>query len=408
MSTQTTDILISGGGTPGLALALLLGRAGLAVTVLEPYPAPPLKGLAPEGRTSALMQGSLNILKATGGWEIVRPYAAPLETLRIIDDSAGLDAKPVQTDFTAAEIGLDAFGMNVPNNILRAALAAETRRVKTIRVIAAGLEEITLSDGHISATLDNGDTITAALLAGADGRASPTREAAGITVKTRDHGQRAITCLIEHDEPHDRISTEFHRPSGPFTLVPLPGRMSSVVWVEYADDAETFMGLSAHAFQRALQDRTRGALGTVQVTTPPQSWPLKSLVASTLTAPRIALIAEAAHVLHPIGAQGLNLSLRDVAALAEIIVDQARLGLDPGSGSALKQYEARRRADIGSRASGTNSLNRLVSNDLSLLRHLRHAGLRMLDNVTPFKTLAMREGLAPADRDSRLAQGQAL
>ncbi len=404
MRSKAADILIIGGGVPGLALAALLAQAGMGVAVAEKYPAPALKKTRPGGRTSALMQGSVNILKAAGAWDDAAPSGEELKILRIIDDSG---AKPTQVDFRAEEIGLDAFGVNMPNDILRAALGESAKKNKKIRFIEAALTGYETDEFGVTARFEDDSTVTAKLIAGADGRNSLTRELAGIETWQRDYGQQAITCLINHTEPHDNISTEFHRPSGPFTLVPLPGKMSSVVWVDFEEHARSFMAMDRKAFERALQERSRDALGKIKIATEPQSCPLMALKAKKFTGKRMALIAEAAHVLHPMGAQGLNLSLRDVAALAEVTTDTVRAGLDPGSAAVLDKYERRRKRDVLSRVIGTDGLTRMVSNDFGIMRGLRRIGLKTLDTATPLKEFAMHQGLAPED-GSRLARGERL
>lgn len=401
-----TDILIVGGGTPGLALAALLGRAGLAVCVADLYPPSPLKSVKADGRTSALMQGSVNILKSAGGWDKAAPFGEPLQILRIIDDSAGDD--PLQVDFEAHEIKLEQFGINMPNAPLRAALGETVKAIKAVTFIKAALTDYSADEFGVSALFDNGTTVRAQLIVGSDGRNSATRQIAGIDCWTHDYGQQAITCILDHTKPHHNVSTEFHRPSGPFTLVPLPGNHSSLVWVDYDQQVDQFMAMSKHALERSIQDRSRDLLGKISLASTPQACPLKALKAKKLTGKRMALVAEAAHVIHPLGAQGLNLSLRDVAALAEIIADAVRLGLDPGSSAVLAQYERRRRHDVLSRVAGTDGLNRMVSNNFGIARGLRRIGLKTLDTITPLKEFTMQQGLAPQIDDSRLAKGEAL
>lgn len=407
MDRSDTGILIAGGGVPGLALAILLGRLGIPVTVADARPAAPLARTAPGGRTSALMRGSVNILKAAGGWNSAALFGEKLQTLRIIDDSRP-GAPPVRVEFAASEIGMDHFGINMPNNIMRAALAEEAARMKTVTMIESALTGLEPGEGRIAARFENGITVTAALLVGADGRESTVRRLAGIECRTRDYGQRAITCLIDHTIPHANVSTEFHRPSGPFTLVPLPGNRSSVVWVDKEDRAKEFAALSPHAFERALTDRSGGLLGKIALASKPESVPLAAMRAKTLTGPRLALIAEAAHILHPLGAQGLNLSLRDAAALAETLADALRTGLDPGCAAILDRYERRRRPDIMERAAGTDSLNRMVSNKSGLIGNLRRFGLKTLDRTPPLRRLAMHHGMAPEEENSRLIRGEPL
>lgn len=393
-----TDILISGAGVPGLALALILGRAGLRVCVIERNapPAPDAPPKAEDGRTTALMDGPLQVLKRTGVWDDLRAHGETLDILRIIDDNlAGQGAKPTQVDFHARDIGLPAFGINFPNrNVVRALLGA-ARDMPNITLLApATLQSYRAGAAGVEAVLEDGRVMRARLLVGADGRESAVRTLAGIDVDRQDYGQSAITCLIAHSKAHDNISTEFHRPGGPFTIVPLQGKRSSIVWVEKTDDAERFMAIRKDAFEQALQDRTAGMVGKITLETTPVCWALSGLRARRLTAPRVALIAEAAHVLHPLGAQGLNLSLRDVGALADHVLEAARLGLDIGSKVVLDGFESARRADIWTRKQGTDGLNRLVSNDIGLLHNMRATCLKTMGRVGPLKRAAMRFGVA--------------
>ncbi|HEY8190360.1 MAG TPA: FAD-dependent monooxygenase, partial [Micavibrio sp.] len=313
-----------------------------------------------------------------------------------------------QADFRAGDIGLPCFGVNMPNNILRAALFRQIAAHKKIAFLKAEIDHLRADDFGISIVAAGGHEIRSRIMAGADGRVSRTRALAGIGTKDQASGQRAITCLISHSKPHDNVSSEFHRPGGPFTLVPLPGKMSSVVWVEYDENADKFMKLRRQDFEAALQNRTSGMLGKIALAASPESWPLKTMRAESIVAPRIALMAEAAHVLHPLGAQGLNMSLRDAAALAEEIADAARNGLDIGSAAVLRRYEFRRRADIITRLLGTNGMNRMVSNNSSLLHGLRRAALQTIHSTESLRRFVMHEGIAPGYDDSRLARGETL
>lgn len=400
-TNKKCDVLISGAGVPGLTLAVLLGELGLKIILIDPHPPLALHEIRPDGRTAALMAGSVNILKATGAWDRCASRGAALETLRIIEGKT-------RADFRAGDIGLPCFGINIPNGILRAALAERALKIPHINIIPASLEGFSSDDFGITATLTNAENIRTRLLVGADGRNSETRRLSGIAVTERAYGQQAITCLIAHSKAHEHISTEFHRPGGPFTLVPMPGDVSSVVWVEHDDDANAFIKLRRADFERALQERTENLLGRITLETNPESWPLKALRAASLIARRTALMAEAAHVVSPLGAQGLNLSLRDAAVLAEEVADAARRGQDIGAHSVLSRYQFRRRADIMTRSLGTDSLTRMVSNDIGLLRSLRRAGLKTVETLDPLRHFAMNEGVTPGYDDSRLSQGLAL
>ncbi len=389
------DVLISGGGTPGLALALLLARAGLQVGVIDPAPLSQFKRGKAEGRTAALMQSAIHTLARTGVWEEALGHGAPLRTLRIIDDSTGGKKSQIETDFPAADINLEYFGINMPNNILRTLLAHAAHAHTNITLHdELSLSDFTADDFGVTAALSNGKMVRARLLAGADGRHSLVRTQSGIGAWQHDYGQKAMTCLIDHTGAHDDISTEFHRPGGPFTLVPLPGHTSSVVWVEKDEDADHFMRLSKGDFTQALQDRTCGRLGKITLRTDPQSCPLMGLRAHQLVGKRVALLAEAAHVLSPLGAQGLNLSLRDVECLADSLIQAAQTGMDIGAQSVLQSYERARRADIFLRSLGTDGLTRFVSHSSRPLHEVRRAGLRTLSMIEPLRLFAMQQGMA--------------
>lgn len=407
MSKGQTDIVIIGGGLAGLSLAAVLGQSGLSVVLAEPYPPKAFKDTETTGRTVALMNSSVNVIKAAGIWERIEDLTNPLQVMRIIDDSSKL-REPVEIEFPASEIGFDQFGFNIPNAPLRAALFERVQKFKSVKIIKAGFESFTEVPGGIVVHFSDGSSVKASLLVGADGRNSPVREAAGISAKAKKYDQSAITCVINHSRSHCNISTEFHRPAGPFALVPLPGNRSSVVWVERTERANEIVKLKKSEFLGALQEATNNILGGITLETGPECWPLFTIKAGALSAPRIALIAEAAHVMSPITAQGLNLSLRDVAALAESIVDAARLGLDAGSQTVLKGYEKRRRIDVDTRIFGVDRMNTIVSTDFEGLKGLRRIGLRGLENIQPLRLMAMNIGLAPRLDEGRLLRGEAL
>lgn len=402
-----SDVLISGGGIAGLALAALLGRERLKVHIIEPAPPAPLAKTAVAARTVALMDSSVNVIKATGAWEKIAVFAAPLKTMRIIDDSMA-GRGDVEAAFHARDIGLAQFGFNVPNGVLRAALFEAVKKNKNIYVHQSALTNYCTGEETVIINLADGTEISAPLLVGADGRNSRVRDIAGIGVSEKDYGQSAITCILSHTRPHGDTSTEFHRPSGPFALVPMRGNKCAVVWVEKSEKADALMRLRKDEFIRALQRNSKNVLGTVTLESGPECWPLKTLKAKSLTAPRAALIAEAAHVMSPITAQGLNLSLRDAASLAETIIDAARLGLDIGAENVLRKYERRRVADIGIRVFGVDRMNSLVSADFEFIKGLRRRGLKAALALPSLKKLAMRHGLASDIDLARVARGEAL
>ena len=407
--TYTTDIIISGGGIGGLTAALLLGKSGFHVHIIDPAFPPPREHIKPCGRTVALMNASINILKATDIWDVIAPLAAPLKTMRLVDNSLhDKDQDSIETDFPAYELSLEQFGYNIPNAPLRAALYQKAQTLSCITMHADTLDTLHVSHHSVAATLSRGTTIHATLLIGADGRKSKVRQLHNIPTQTKPYNQSAITCLINHSRSHNYTSTEFHRPGGPLALVPLPGNQSSVVWVEKTAQADALMAYSPQEFVQALEEATGHILGGLTLESQPQSWPLCAIKTKTLIAPRTALIAEAAHVMSPITAQGLNLSLRDVATLAEILVDSRRKGLDIGTMRILQSYEKRRQLDINTRTRGVDTMNTLVAQDGPLIKKTRRFGLRMMDRLTPLRTTAMHIGLAPTIDQSRLARGQGL
>lgn len=399
------DIIVSGAGPAGLTLSLLLGRAGFKVVLIDADPPAPIDTDAPSGRTAALLNSSINVLKAAGLWEALHDIATPLKVMKIIDDSKGEPDRP-HLEFIAADAGLECFGYNIPNNFLRLALANKTPEVKSLtRLAPAKLKTYTIDRGKVFATTDTGKTIKASLIIGTDGRNSVVRKIAGIDVKTHDYGQIAMTCLIEHTKPHNYTSTEFHRAGGPFTFVPMGGNTSSIVWAEKTADAKTFLAMKKPDFERAIQDRTCGLLGTVTLKSNPESWPLVMLSSEKLIGERAVIAAEAAHVMSPIGAQGLNLSLRDIATLAEVITDAARLGEDIGSATVLERYDRRRRLDIKSHVIGIDGYNRLVANDKTALKDIRRLGIKTVGKIPGLKQVAMEQALMPSIDDGRIVNG---
>ena len=393
-----TEVLIIGAGCGGLSLALSLGRQDIPVIVIEAFDLNKTPSGSNFGRTAALMGNSVHFLTDLGIWKTLEEKTSPLQQMRIIDDG-NPKIDPLIIDFKAEEIGLTEFGRNVPNMMLQTLLLETVKKCPSVKIISPDkLEKIETQNSGIIAKLESGKEITAKLLVGADGKKSKTRKLVGIKAKENHYNQSAITCLFTHSKPHNYISTEHHRAGGPFTTVPMPDcdnkPCSSLVWVEKTPDIEKFIALNKVNFEKAIQDRTRNALGTIQLETNPESWPLIGIIAERFSSNRIALIAEAAHAFSPIGAQGLNLSLRDVSSLSDIIVKALQLGEDIGSQAVLNRYEESRRLDIVSRVEGVNSYNSLVSNNIQILRLIRRAGLKSLDTIPALKHIAMKQGLA--------------
>ena len=408
METSCKDAVVVGGGPAGLAAALALGAAGLDVTLLGPphrAPGATPGSTAEDRRTAALFTGSIELLRNLGAWEAIAPASEPLLAIRIIDDTGSLLKAPEVT-FTAAEVGLEAFGWNVPNHALitglTQAISREGSRVTSCTT--AGVTAIVPEADTVRLTTREGEEVCTRLVAGADGRKSISRSAAGIGTLDWSYPQAALVLSFKHSRPHKGISTEFHRPAGPFTTVPLPGNASSLVWVESPTEAQRLMSLDDDAMRHALEERLQGLLGAVGEISPRGLFPLSGLSAKSFGANRIALIGEAAHVIPPIGAQGLNLGLRDGAALAECVAKARAKGADAGSDETLADYTSARRVDIASRLATIDLLNRSLISALLPIHLVRGLGLHALKSISPLRRALIREGLQPSHAHPLLMQ----
>ncbi|PDT29798.1 2-octaprenyl-6-methoxyphenyl hydroxylase [Rhizobium sp. L9] len=382
---KTFEIAVIGGGLAGMIAAIALGRGGRSVALVAPVAA------KEDQRTTALMDQSIRFLDRLTLWEKLRSAAAPLTSMRIIDGTDRLLRAPTTT-FRAAEVGLDAFGYNFPNKVLTDILEAATAGEGNITRFTDMAESIDISAERVSLTLAGGEVLTADFAVGADGRGSKLREAAGIGVRNWSYPQSAMVLNFAHSLPHQNISSEFHTKHGPFTQVPLPGSRSSLVWVQDPADAAARMELSLAELGSLVETQMQSMLGKVSVEEGVQVWPLSGMMAHRFGKGRIALIGEAAHVFPPIGAQGLNLSLRDIIALTDILCDRAELPLPADAG---ESFDRRRRADIMTRTASVDLLNRSLLSDFLPVQMLRAAGLHILSAIPPLRNLLMREGIEP-------------
>lgn len=378
------DILVVGAGPVGLAAALILDRVGYSVALV----APPRAGA--DERTSALLAGSVAFLERTGIWPEVAEAAAPLASLRIVDATARLIRAP-EVVFHASEIGLPAFGYNLPNAALLSALDSAVEARSSIRRIAALVDDIDARDDGIAATLSSGERIEARLVVAADGRKSKIREAVGITVNEWRYDQAALVANLRHTRSHEDTSTEFHTETGPFTLVPLPGRRSSLVWVDTPGEAKRRAALSDDALAAEIEACAASMLGAMTLEGARQVFPLASMNASRFAARRAVLVGEAAHLFPPIGAQGLNLGYRDVASLGEILAGPAS---DPGTAARLMRYDRARRVDVFTRTAAVDALNRTLLTGFLPVQAMRGLGLFLLDRVPALRRAVMRKGVA--------------
>ncbi len=387
------DVAVAGAGPAGLFAALALADAGFDVAVVGPLP-----GQASDRRTSALLGGSVLALQRLGVWERLRPHAAPLRVMRLVDATGSLLRAPV-FEGRSEEIGLDAFGYNIANDDIGAALLACARE-----------RGITLVEGHVTGvdiaagtlTLTSGGTLSATVIAGADGRRSQVREAAGIEVVQTRYPQTAVTATFAHSRPHRDVSTEFHTASGPFTLVPLPGNRSSLVCVVTPREADRLLAMDDVAFAREIEKRSEAILGRVTLEPGRGRYDLGAMTPRRFAVPGAALVGEAAHVVPPIGAQGLNLGMRDGAALADCLSEARAAGEPLGGVRAMEAYDRARRADIVSRTFAIDVLNRSLLSPFMPVHLVRGAGLWALDQIGPLRRAFMREGLQPSGATPRL------
>jgi 2-octaprenyl-6-methoxyphenol hydroxylase len=397
-TTVTAEVAVVGGGPAGLVCAIALAAAGVDTLVVAPPRAADI-------RTTALLAGSVTALHTLGVWERCLPDAAPLLKIRLVDDTARLLRAP-EVLFDAAEIGLEAFGHNIENRHLLAALEARATELKLVRIATPAIAVESDEDG---VTIKHASGTARVLLAvGADGARSLCRAAAGIGLQRRTYPQTALTLNLGHARPHDDISTEFHTESGPFTLVPLPGRRSSLVCVMDPATAQELDAMTGPSLAEEIERRAHSLLGRMSVEPGRGLFPLVVESTGSVARARIALVGEAAHVLPPIGAQGLNLGLRDSATIAEIVAEARRENLDVGAPEVLARYNAQRRADIMSRTVAVDMLNRSLLTGFIPAHAMRGLSLYLVDRIDPLRRALMREGVTPAASQPRLMRGEML
>ncbi len=389
-----TQILISGGGVAGLTAAAAFGTAGFDVICVDPEP--PVTREQDAGadlRTTAFLQPSVAVLETAGLWDRLAPHAAALQIMRIVDAGGETSDPRIVKDFDAADISDQPFGQNLPNWLLRREMVARLADLPnvTFRPGVASTALLTRTS-EARVTLSDGTQVAAQLVIAADGRNSTMRQALNIPVRTFRYGQKALTFAVTHKIPHQNISTEIHRTGGPFTLVPLPDRdglpCSAVVWMDTGPETQRHAALPDAEFEAAINARSGLILGPLTLASRRMTWPIIAQLAARMSGERTALMAEAAHVLPPIGAQGLNMSLTDLSTLLTLAETH-----DLGSAAMLDAYHRQRHFDVEARVLGIDALNRISMLGAPPLRDLRAAGLNALYALTPLRKTLMKTGL---------------
>lgn len=406
MTAERTDILIGGGGFAGLALAIALRQAlgpMFSVTVADPSLARP----AVDARASAIAAAARRLLETIGAWQAVASEAQDIVDMVVTDSRLDDAVRPTFLTFGGDVEPGEPFAQMIENGPLLAALLA---KAKEEGVVLAETAVVGFSAGpeQVTATLGDGRTVDARLLVAADGVRSRLRDLAGIAMIGWEYGQSAIVATVAHTRDHGGRAVEHFLPAGPFAILPLKNSRASLVWVEEGTEAARIVMLPEPEFHAELEKRFGLHLGELTVLGPRQTFPLGFGVARSFIGERFALLGDSAHRIHPIAGQGLNLGLRDVAALAEAITDAARLGLDPGSAEVLERYQRWRRFDTMAMGVATDGLNRLFSNRSDLLRLVRDLGLGLVDRIPGVKGLFIREAAGLTGEVPKLLRGEAL
>lgn len=395
------DVIIQGGGLTGLALAAALGDAGVAVLLVEERPMPAMTHARFDGRVTAIARGSKQALASIGAWDAMAGAGEP-----ILEIEVGEENSPLTVHYDHRDVDNEPLGWIVPNQAIRLALLEAIARCPTVEVAAPASIARSERRAHgLEAELTDGQLIKASLLAVCEGRFSKTRDSLGIGAKRWAYGQTGLVCTLAHELPHRGRAVERFFPDGPFAMLPLPGKRSSIVWALDDTLAESVKALDDGAFTAEVQDRFGDSLGRLSLEGHRWSYPLVLVWSDRYTAERAVLVGDTARGIHPIAGQGWNLAVRDVTAIAEIVVDRLRLGLDPGSADALERYAAWRSFDSLALVAVTDGINRLFANDVFPLKLAREAGLALVDRIPPAKKFFMRHAMGLVGDLPRLMRG---
>ncbi|HEY3777235.1 MAG TPA: FAD-dependent monooxygenase [Rhizomicrobium sp.] len=403
---KQTDVVIGGGGMVGVTLALALARGGLKVILADPVPPAKTVEAAFDGRVSAISYSSVRMLKMLGVWSRLEPRAQPINDILVTDAKLDRAPSPFSLHFDHREIGTP-MGYIAENRDIREILLAGAEACSGLRFEwPAAVADLRARAAAIEVKFDTGKSVTAPLFVAAEGRDSPSRERMKIGLVSWAYPQRGIVATVAHERPHHGTAYEHFLPSGPFAILPMTGNRSSLVWTEREALADAMLNLPDVEFEAEIARRFGAHLGAIHVAGPRWSYPLRFHLARAFAGPRFALVGDAAHGIHPIAGQGLNLGFKDVAALAEVVLDAARLGLDMGGADVLARYERWRRFDSFALAAATDALNRLFSNDLAPLRLARDLGLGVVDRIGPLRRFFMRHAGGDVGRLPRLLRGE--
>jgi 2-octaprenyl-6-methoxyphenol hydroxylase len=398
------ELAIVGGNLSGLSLGIACAAAGIEVAVIDREDPARFRDAAFDGRTTAIAYGSQQVLQGIGVWDKLAPHAQPIREIRVADGDS-----PLFLHYDRQDVGAEALGFIVENRLLRAALQERAESLPQLTLYAPNaVETVEFDDAQARLALSNGQHLATALVVGADGRESRMRDAAGIKTRRKSYRQIAIVCTVRHEEPHDGIAVEHFRTTGPFAILPMQGNRSSIVWTEDEHTAPAMLALDQEQFTAQLAERFGDFLGKLEVEGGRWSYPLMLIQAERYATTRLALVGDAAHVIHPIAGQGWNLGVRDIAALAELLVDAHRLGLDLGSSGLLRRYERWRRFDSMTLTAVTDGLNRLFANELPPLKLARDLGLAAVNRAPGLKRFFMRHAMGVVGDLPRLVKGESL
>jgi 2-octaprenyl-6-methoxyphenol hydroxylase len=407
MTLEKFDIVIAGAGYVGVSCAVAIKTAAPQLTI-KVVDAAPVGVWENDRRSSAIAAAAVRMLRQLNVWDVIEPEAQVMRDMIVTDSRTNDPVRPVFLTFEGKPDDEEPFAYMVPNVAMNRALRAKAQELGILVIDGVAATAITNQPAAIDVTMANGDTVSTRLLVAADGVRSKLRDMAGIKTVHFDYGQSGIVVEVAHERPHDGRAEEHFLPAGPFAILPLKGNRSSLVWTERTQDADRLVSSDPLLFDTELERRFGHRLGEIKVEGRPKAFPLGLTLAREFVKPRLALIGDAAHGIHPISGQGLNLGFRDVAALAETIVDATRLGIDIGQLDVLERYQQWRRFDTVRTGMTTDVLNRLFSNDIAPLRFIRDVGLGLVDRMPRLKDFFISQASGISPSAPKLLRGEAI